>query len=179
MRKVVILFSAALLLTSVASVCTAEAPEGKVFSSWQEFFTAIAGSLDMDVTPESIFSLAAESDLTFSTVDPSLILVKANLFTWVDGYPINQLRGASDNGPFFLIKRQEDGLRFLGTMDGNQCDSTALASVEGKTRVVFECTWHMSASSFNVTQYESDGETLKVGESHTVDTQEKTDTAAP
>jgi hypothetical protein len=132
------------------------------FRSWHEFFAVIAGELDMDKTEDNIFQLAAESNVVLTGSDENLILVKPNLFVWHGGgITSNQLRGASDNGPYYLIRPTDSGFRLLGQLEGNVCEYHGRISRNNKNLSVFVCSWHDSQSSSPLTEYETDGETLR------------------
>ena len=142
------------------------------FASWREFFTSVAKELDFtDKSPDRIFDLATDSDVENLPGSDLLVLVRPNLYSLLKGQTLyNQLRGSANNGPFYLLKRTDKGLYLIGRMEGNQCKSTGIVSRDKQTpRHTFECTWHMSAVSYNVARYDTDGQTLNHLETYSVE----------
>jgi len=115
--------------------------------------------LDIGKDPDSVFNLAAESDLIDLGKD-SLILVKPKLSVSVKGLFVDRVRGTSGNGPFYLLRRTNEGLHLIGEMAGAECELKATTSNEHGKRHSFVCVWHMSAQSTEVRTYETDGETI-------------------
>jgi len=162
-----------ILLFALSLCVNSQATAGgtKDFASWRAFFTEVAKEVDiLEQTPDRIFDLATDSDVE-NYPDDLLVLVRPNLYSLIQGPMLyNQLRGTSNNGPFYLLKRTGKGLHLIGRMEGNQCKSTGMIS-RGKesSHRMFECTWHNSAASYNVARYETDGDTLKHVESFTIE----------
>lgn len=105
--------------------------------------------------------------MTVDRYDPSLLIVKANLYgDSSQDHTDNVLRGASDNGPFFVLKCVPDGFKFLGVMEGNTCTPQKPEVRNGIKRAVIRCDWHMSENSHNVNVYKIDSNGLSKVESY-------------
>ena len=65
---------------------------------------------------------------------------------------ISQIRGAQDNGLFYVIEKNGKGYDLIGILSGNSYRYTEFNGKE-----TFITTWHISASQFNQCLYQWDG----------------------
>jgi len=159
----------ALALFSLLGVLSSGRPNSaspEHFSSWRGFFSHVASrSVDLGLDPkdlDSLFALAAESAVTPLPAEPSLILVEPHFYRWKPQQgPIDQLRGASGNGDYYLLQRDASGFLLIGRMWGNGCEHSGTAFENSIKTERFKCKAHASGGSHTVTEYQWDGKTFR------------------
>ncbi len=149
-RRIVV---CAVLLTGSALSLEAAGPVH--FKEWHEFYQFIVKDYQARAMLEkadeaTVTKLAAESvsEFIYDAVPRSpvvLILVKPSYKKLVNATWIDTLRGASNNGLFYLVQMQESGLDLIDTLEGNQCRHESISD-HGRQKIKFVCGWHMSVS---------------------------------
>lgn len=134
------------------------------FQNYQELFTYIASQNGLD--PETIFDLAVDSRIDYKSrqtnADPIIAVITASYLQdhkspYGDKYRINNIRGASGNGNFYVIRFEEEGLDLIGILVGNGYSWT---NINGNDALF--TSWHMSAAEYVKTVYEWDGKVFRL-----------------
>jgi hypothetical protein len=91
----------------------------RVFKNWKECFRFIAKEESLPTDDNTLFKLAAESSskrhLLSEKTNEQVVVIKADYY-W-EKY--SQIRGAQDNGRFYVFRIQQDGFTFAGALEGN------------------------------------------------------------
>lgn len=121
----------------------------KAFQDYRQFFTYVAQQNNLNVDENVLLKLAADSETNYlyHQNNDSVWVVKANYYHFVQGKgrPPNQLRGASDNGLYYVVRRETDKIILIGILEGNRYEFFS-RSVMGKDRSQIKTHWHTSAS---------------------------------
>lgn len=138
------------------------------FKNYQELFSYIAGDIGLENNPEILLNLAADSRIDYVTdteVETAVITANYIVKSTFENkhYRINQPRGASGNGPFYVFHSKDGGLDLVGVLWGNGYSRTRY-----KDKEAFETTWHMSAAQYTLTTYAWNGEVYQQVSSESV-----------
>lgn len=137
------------------------------FDSYQQLFSYIADENGLGTDPQTILKLAADSRVEYlnsTTKDgPLRAIITANWINTQEFAGVNSLRGASNNGLFYVVQFSYDGLQLIGILEGNGFKSSQVNGQE-----VLITSWHMSANEYVQTIYEWDGNVFKKKSSRTV-----------
>ena len=126
--------------------------DSRQYADWKECYRFMAEQAYFPTDDQSLFRLAAESSADwFWLVDGSKEIVVVVKLDARDG-PYSALRGAQQNGLYFLFTPNDSGYRFIGTMEGN---SYRRGTINGKSH--FTTGWHMSSSLSYENIYDWDG----------------------
>lgn len=150
---VMVLVAVALTLAGLAS-----ADEPRTFTNWRECFRFMVGDSDtmLQSDDDTLFKLAAESSMDRvwlgERTNRIVIVVKLD---YLKG-PYSALRGAQDNGLYYLFVPVENGFQYVGRMEGN---GFKWGTPNGKAR--FTTNWHMSASESYENIYDWNGKMFR------------------
>ena len=139
------------------------------FKSFLEIFTYIAGDNEYEDNPEIILKLAADSRIEYiSDAAIETAVITANYIdrskVEKEVHFVNQIRGASGNGPFYVFHIKDGGgLDLVGVLWGNDYSRTMYQGKEA-----FETTWHMAASKYTLTTYAWNGKVFEQVSSESV-----------
>jgi hypothetical protein len=127
-------------------------PLARHFSSYTQLFRLIAANeMDLPTDSETVLTLAAQSDFELYVTDSRSVFAVITPHYYV-GNAIDQLRGASGNGNFYVVRlnlssgladepgRSPPSLDLLGVAEGN----SFRWSSENDQQILIT-TWHMSA----------------------------------
>lgn len=121
-------------------VC-AEEETSRDFKTYRECFAFIAAQENLAKDDETVLKLAAESGyerhLLFEKTGEEIAVVKASFY----GARYNQIRGAQDNGRYYVFRIRPAGFTFVGTLEGN---AYACGTENGVAR--FTCSLHWGAN---------------------------------
>lgn len=89
------------------------------FKTYQECFKFIAEEESLPTDDNALFKLASESSsqryLLSEKTNEQVIVFKADYY----GEKHSQIRGAQDNGRFYVFQIRQDGFTFAGKLEGN------------------------------------------------------------
>ncbi len=154
-----VLVAVALVLFAFGQGASESESVSRIFPTYKDCFRFMAEHSQMKVDDASLFKLAAESSMDRYWLDEkaeSLVLVIK--LDYLSGAS-SKIRGAQDNGPYYLFVPRENGFEHVGTIEGNNCK---WGTRNGKAS--FTTTWHVSARESIEVVYVWDGATFKVTE---------------
>ncbi len=126
------------------------------FRDYKELFAYIASQNELDGDDNTLFVLAADSQIDYQpwpgNLDEAVAIITANYYEKMGLRKINRIRGASYNGRFYVVRPDGEGYALVGILEGN---GYHWASINGKEALI--TSWHMSASESIETVYRWDG----------------------
>ncbi|MCK5306326.1 MAG: hypothetical protein KAJ66_04265 [Candidatus Omnitrophica bacterium] len=155
MIKKLTLLQVVLLILILFSVSYAEEIELKIFLDYLDCFRFMAENNHLGTEEANICKLAAESSVErcFQENSEEIILVfKLNYFKG----RYSTIRGAQDNGPYYIFLEADDCFEYIGRMEGSSYQKK-----DSDGRMIFSTTWHVSSNESIESVYEYDGETFK------------------
>lgn len=135
------------------------------FQSYQDIFGYIITQNGLFNDPEMVLQLSNDCKVDYvtpeSSKDGQLAVLIVNLIN--PDNKVNELRGASGNGEYYVLQFTATGMDLVGVLAGN---SWKHQTVNG--RDAFVTTWHMSAEEYTEVVYEWNGSIFDRTTSRTV-----------
>ena len=127
------------------------------FKDYQAIFAYIADREGVDTDPNTIIELAADSSIEYDRESKDLrIIITANYINKKESKGVNEIRGASGNGCFYIFESKRNGYNLIGILEGNGYKKI---SREGQEQ--YSTSWHMSAFEYGETIYQFNGKVFK------------------
>lgn len=136
-----------------------------IFSGYSELFARIASLEGTPSDANSLLALAAESTMTFRPTNDRSLVFAVITVAYYNGSTNNQLRGASNNGSFYVIRLahhpDKRGIDLVGIAYGNvfrwELRSTTTGPGATTTVPVLITSERVSSSQTKARRYEWDG----------------------
>jgi hypothetical protein len=135
------------------------------YADFREIFGRIISENGLYNDPEMVLQLSNECKVEYvtpaSSKDGQLAVMTVNLINPESG--VNELRGASNNGTYYVLQITPTGMDLIGILEGN---SWKQKTIDGKD--AFVTTWHMSAFEYIETDYVFNGKVFQKTNSRTI-----------
>ena len=135
------------------------------FQNHQELFGYIARQNELNEDDETLLKLASDSQVEYfsrNSISPLRAVIMANWIKTGKLQGVNQIRGHSGNGMFYVVEFSLSGIDLIGILEGNGWQR----SIKNGHEII--TTWHMCTVDSIERVYQFNGRVFEQTQSHTV-----------